>query len=212
MTEENLVTPPNTRSVVSPWISFARNLRKISREFGWPSLVILFLSPGVFIGPETWSPTAVGAGTFLMLAGLGLRLWSKGFQRDEGFVLDGPYRYVANPVECGAMLVYLGSALLLHVHWIAILSLAAAGLAYLSVCADAFDEDRFSHLGGLYLRYRRRVSRWIPSRLPGVNRSRRTYLFSSALKSERLAIYWFLALLIVVVLRQTLHSYRWMLL
>ena len=132
---------------------------------------------------------------------LGIRIWSRGYHRSEGFVLNGPYRYVRNPVELGAVCAYFGFMILLGTSWWAIPLYLGAAVAYMSLLSTAVDKSLVLQIGPSYLRYTHRVRRWIPSRLPGVNRATRSYSVLQALRMELESLVWLIGFGIVFGLR-----------
>ncbi|MBS1982709.1 MAG: hypothetical protein JST16_00940, partial [Bdellovibrionales bacterium] len=91
-------------------IHAAVKCRKISRHFGWPHLVFLALAPTFPLRWDASLPLFFVMGIPSVLLGVGLRLWARGFQRStDGLVIDGPYRYVRNPVEVGAIACFVGA-------------------------------------------------------------------------------------------------------
>ena len=179
----------------------AQFCRRMSRYFGWPALVLYWVGPDVELSALVDKKYLLLVGGPAVLLGLVLRIWARGYQRQEGFVLDGPYRYVRNPVELGAVLVYWGVGILLDVPWWYSSGLVLLAMAYLSLVGLATDRDLSLSLGPLYLRYARRVRRWIPSLLPGANRSHRTYSLFQALHFERESLLWALGFFVVMTLK-----------
>ncbi len=129
----------------------------LDHRHGWPP------SPG---------PPAVVAGLVAVLGGQGLTFWAmktNAFfapvcriqtERGHRVVLDGPYRFVRHPGYAGAILFYLGAALLLESVW----ALGASGCVAIATVARTAREDRTlaTELPG-YGAYRARVgSRLIP--------------------------------------------------
>src|SRR5438045_2463837 len=99
-------------------VGYASRARHISHEFGWPVLLLYLVGPGAMPGPvAAILPFYLLLSLPAMLSGLWLRLWSKGYYRRDGFIIDGPYRYVRNPVELGALLVYAGGGILMALPW-----------------------------------------------------------------------------------------------
>ena len=86
------------------------------------------------------------------------------FDPPKVFVATGPYRYVRNPMYVGGVLALIGAGL--AVQSIAILTLEVVfwGLSHLMVVLNEEPalEKRF---GESFLRYKRRVHRWLP-RIP----------------------------------------------
>jgi protein-S-isoprenylcysteine O-methyltransferase Ste14 len=162
-------------------------LRRVAPQFGWPALALLALLPhaeGLMRDPLVFRYFFV-LGLPIFLLGLGLRLWARGFNRKDGFVLDGPYRYIRNPVELGAVLVFHSGGIFMGVPWWGHLVLFVVAIVYLSFVGLAVDRDLELFYGKSFYRYTQRVWRWIPSRLPGTNRTHRTYSLWYALNFEK---------------------------
>lgn len=137
-----------------------------------------------------------------VVMGLGLRLWSRGYDRDSGLVLDGAYRYVRNPVELGAILVFAGAAVVLGVKWwFNAVSLVLA-IAYMSLISVSYERVLYLKMGGIYLRYAQRVRRWLPSRFPATNRSNLAYSLGRAIREERDGLVWLVGYAVVYAFRR----------
>lgn len=202
---DDLITSEQSQDVLplpgSPWNDAATKLSRASAQFGWPMLILYLVGPRLEFDD--------GGSLFLLLAalpvftsGVFLRLWARGFSRDEGFVMDGPYRYVRNPVELGALICFAGGAILMgHPTWYCILVLVIA-MIFLSFVGTVKDRALAAKLGPVYLRYARRVGRWIPSHLPGSNRSNRSFSLMDGLKWERESLLWALGFILVYALRR----------
>jgi len=187
------------------FVRVARAFQKISPQFGWPILLLFLVGPEAMRGSKSESfPIYLLLGTFPVLGGLVLRFWARGFSRADGFVLDGPYRYVRNPVELGSMAAYLGFGIVLGLSMPYLTFALIVAFVFLSFTSKAYERDILIKVGGPYLRYARRVRRWIPSSLPGSNRSARTYSIFHALKFEKETLLWFILYLVVFAVRQNL--------
>ena len=187
----------------SKWLDWAQAVRKISSQFGLPML-LLFAA-----GPRGSEPIRGAMALYLfivgtpgILGGVFLRLWSRGYRRVDGFVVDGPYRYVRNPVELGAMLIYTGSGVLLGLSWLYVSFCLLLALVYLSFAGIASDKQLTILHGGRFFRYSQRIGRWWPNRLPAANRTNRTYSLLHAVVQERESLLWVFGFLLVLALRQ----------
>lgn len=80
-------------------------------------------------------------------------------------VIDGPYRYVRNPMISGVIFILFGEALVLvswpHAQWA--LFFLCLNVLYIPVLEEPFLERRF---GDAYRQYRRHVRRFIPRARP----------------------------------------------
>lgn len=177
---------------------------RVSRNFAWPILVIYFMSPETepFTKMATlWKVLYFGGSFLLLILGLLIRLMSQGYFKNDVFVLDGPYRYVRNPVEMSSLICFLSGFLFLRVPWwYALIGLFVAFL-WLSVNATNYERALYLRMGSSFLHYKKRVRRWIPSWLPEVNKSDARYSFNRALKEERMSVLWLLEFLLVAALR-----------
>jgi protein-S-isoprenylcysteine O-methyltransferase Ste14 len=119
----------------------------------------------------------VAAGVGLALAGLALVCWSVYHFWTHGrgtlapwdpprrFVVEGPYRYVRNPMIGGVVLVLLGEGLFLRslglLEWAAAFTLLNA--VYIPLLEEPILRARF---GAPYVRYSERVRRFVPRLTP----------------------------------------------
>jgi protein-S-isoprenylcysteine O-methyltransferase Ste14 len=189
------------------WVPLASKCHKASAEFGWPVLLLFLAGPAVpRVTPSELYLYAV-LGLPAILLGLGLRLWSRGYARGEGFVWDGPYRYVRNPVESGALFIYGGAATLLQLPWWYNMICLTVSLIYLNFSGLHYEREIFLKLGAPFLRYKQRVRRWIPSSLPGANRTNRSYTLLHALYNERHSAIWIVAYAVIFGLRRHFRTY-----
>jgi protein-S-isoprenylcysteine O-methyltransferase Ste14 len=179
----------------------AARCRKVSQYFGWPMLVALMFAP---VNPDLdynyvyYFFLAVPIG----LSSLVLRLMSQGFDRNQYLVVNGPYRYIRNPVELGALLGYTAAATALALPAWYTLSLLTLSLLYMSFVSIAYERDLKRRYGSHYVKYARRVRRWFPLELPATNPEMQDYSFHLALVNERNAGLWLLGYILVFSLRQ----------
>jgi protein-S-isoprenylcysteine O-methyltransferase Ste14 len=141
---------------------------------------ILVLTAGPDLGWGLGGVPAVlvgAAGIGLILAGLSLWLWTvllfsrvgrgtlADWDQTSVLVVEGPYRYVRNPMITAVAVFLAGEALFLGSVWI--LAWAAVFLAvnftYFLRSEEPGLERRF---GESYRAYKRNVPRWIPRRDP----------------------------------------------
>jgi protein-S-isoprenylcysteine O-methyltransferase Ste14 len=126
------------------------------------------------IHPPAWSSFS---GLGILLAGVVLYLWCawdfavKGMgtpapiDAPKKLVVNGPYRFVRNPMYCGVFLLILSQATLLYSRPILVY------LVFVFLCFHLFivlyEEPHLGKtFGAQYHEYRRKVRRWIP-RFPG---------------------------------------------
>jgi protein-S-isoprenylcysteine O-methyltransferase Ste14 len=151
----SIVVLPGTIAVIIPlWIA-----RRNSVAFITPHGAISLL--------------LVVTGVVLLLAGVALfaaclfLFWTRGrgtlapWDPPRRFVVEGPYRYVRNPMISGVVFVLVGEALVLrstsHGLWASAFALANA--VYIPMVEEPMLEARF---GEPYRRYRSAVRRFIP--------------------------------------------------
>ncbi|MEZ4815772.1 MAG: methyltransferase [Bdellovibrionota bacterium] len=130
-----------------------------------------------------------------------MRLWGRGFQKKGTFVLDGPYRYVQNPDELASVLLYVGAFFVLGVMWSWVFAFTLLLLAYFACVSGTYEDKLQQKVGHSFPRYRQRVKRWIPCFYPVVNRSKASFSWAKAFKSEYSTWLWLLGILIVAALR-----------
>lgn len=115
----------------------------------------------------------VAAGIGLIVAGFSLWLWTvrlfsrigrgtlAAWDQTSVLVVEGPYRYVRNPMITAVAVVLAGEALLFGSVWI--LAWAAAFLAINFTYFLCFEEPGLERrFGERYRAYKRNVPRWIP--------------------------------------------------
>jgi protein-S-isoprenylcysteine O-methyltransferase Ste14 len=93
--------------------------------------------------------------------------WLAPWDPPKNLVVEGPYRYVRNPMISGVLVVVFGEAFTLlswpHGQW-ALLFLCI-NLVYIPLLEEPQLQDRF---GGAYREYRRNVRRFLPLLRPWV--------------------------------------------
>lgn len=188
-------------------LSVANTLKKISPRFGIPAamLIALFFRPD--FAQVSLDQIYFPVGIALIFVGLYLRVWVRGYAREEGFVVDGPYRYVRNPVELGSTLLYLGIATSLGLDWWQLLVLIVVAIAYFETLALVNEETMKRALGERYDRYRSRVRRWIPSQHPGMNRSGVTFSVMRGLVQEKDFLFFLLVLVLCLIIKRQILSF-----
>lgn len=197
------IMPPSERFPERRALRWAQILRKrFSRSFAWPFLLLLLATPSVseLSQVQTWGIN--GLAILFFVAGAYLRLRSRGYFKENVFVLDGPYRYVRNPMELGIVSIYISAALLFRTEWQFFLLIIFSSIIYLQYVSIAYDRHLFHTMGSYYLRYKKRVRRWWPSRLPGINRSLAKFSLKRALHEERASFLWIASLLVVFALKK----------
>ena len=148
----------------------SRGLRRRARGLWsrWPTLRSQLVP-----GPRAWA----GARRGVLLVAIGLfvasvwRFASEGrgtlapWDPPRAFVVEGPYRFVRNPMISGVMFVLLGEALILLSlpHGVWAVAFALANVVYIPLVEEPQLARRF---GDPYLEYRRHVRRFVPRMRP----------------------------------------------
>ena len=192
-------------------VLFAAKLRQVSNQFGWPMLLLYFVSPSrdfMTSRAHSHAPRLSGPewilSILLILASLALRISGRGYRRGLGPVFDGPYRYLRNPVQCGAAVCFLVFGWMMGLTWWSVLADLVIAVVYLTFVGAAYDRILIQDIGPVFLRYSKRVRRWWPSSLPGANRSNRSYSLSHALSHEKDSFIWFMGYLVVYTIKHRL--------
>ncbi len=121
--------------------------------------------------PESVAPVSRPLGWLLVVLGVAFSLWAMGrfrwagttvlpFKAATTLVIEGPYRFSRNPIYLGMLVGYLGVALVTDLIWpLLLVPLVQSSLRGLAIDAEeAHLRERF---GEQYLKYRRRVRRWL---------------------------------------------------
>jgi protein-S-isoprenylcysteine O-methyltransferase Ste14 len=121
------------------------------------------------LGPLQW------AGIALVLLGIGPMAWSlltfvfrgRGtaapFDPPRHLVVEGPYRYLRNPMYLGAILSLAGAAL--YYRSAVLLAYVGAFTLWAHLFVVLYEEPHLRRtFGDAYARYCRAVSRWMPGR------------------------------------------------
>lgn len=147
----------------SAWffVIFPAAILRLASGSGWPSLP----APGL--------PRSLGVAVAIIALGLlfleALRFILRGrgtllpFEATRALVVEGPYRFVRNPMYWLYVLVALGEALAFRSLALSVYALALFGLAHLYV---VFREEPLlvTRFGESYQDYCQRVPRWLPRR------------------------------------------------
>lgn len=190
----------------SSLVSSATKIRKYSRQFGWPFLLLLLVSPLNLLDFHESLLILFLIGCPSIGVGLALRLWARGYVGKQGvFVVDGPFRYVRNPVELGAVLAYAGAGIILGVQWWCNLGILVLAILYLSFVAIPVERQLYSDFGTTYLKYSQRVKRWWPSHYPAANRSNLSFSFLSAFANEKESLLWLAGYVCVYAIRRRFY-------
>ncbi len=176
--------------------------RKLFRNFELPVLFILYFIPKEAYEMNILSRNIfMGLGVLLALIGFLTRFLSRGYGKEKTFVIDGPYRYVQNPDELGSVLLYGGAFFILGVHWSWVLATELAAMCYFFLVSSAYQESLKQRVGAGYEKYSRRVSRWIPSLYPGVNRSGVRFNFKRSLQEDKMLLFWVCSVIVIALLK-----------
>lgn len=148
-------------------------------------ITVLILVPGaLFLGTGGWDtpPETFGRGGWMIAAGVlasigfGLAVWTGGlfwwargtpapWYPPEEFVVEGPYRFVRNPMILGVLLVLAAEAIVAKSWLIGLWMVVFWGMyhGWLLAYEEPDLERRF---GERFRRYRKRVPRWCPRLKP----------------------------------------------
>jgi protein-S-isoprenylcysteine O-methyltransferase Ste14 len=161
--KENVVTPP-------PWINAA--IRSVIWLGGAGGLAYFKKPDGASV--LAVRPDAIGwlAGS-ICVAGLALHIWSnvslaRGERQATGgaspLVMDGPFRYVRNPIYLAGIALLLGVGLLYPTWEAKDLVLTLVLLVYFHWAVVRVEEPALQQqFGPAYEEYCRRVARWLPA-------------------------------------------------
>ncbi len=177
-------------------------VRKFSQYFGWPILLLFLVAPGGrFASGSEFGVYALAAAPVAFCA-LWIRLWSRGYVREMGFVVNGPYRYVRNPVELGSLLGYIAGGIALKIPALYLIPSIGLAMGYMSFTALHYEREMLRRMGRSYLKYSQKVRRWVPLGLPATNSANQDYLLSRAIAHEGASLLWILGWMAVLALRQ----------
>jgi protein-S-isoprenylcysteine O-methyltransferase Ste14 len=156
-----------------------RHARAIALLPGTVTIVVpvLILLGGTGPEPGFGTPVVVVLGALLIAAGFAFWVWTvrllarigKGtlapWDPTQRLVVEGPYRYVRNPMITAVLAVLLGETLVFGslglLVWCGVFVLV--NWAYFALVEEPGLESRF---GDEYSAYRRAVPRWLPRRTP----------------------------------------------
>jgi protein-S-isoprenylcysteine O-methyltransferase Ste14 len=177
-------------------------IRKFSQYFGWPMLLLLLVAPGERFKSSAEFGIYALAAVPVAFCALWIRLWSRGYVRNMGFVVNGPYRYVRNPVELGSLLGYVAAGVALKIPAYYLLPSIALAMGYMSFTAVHYEREMTRKMGRAYLKYSQKVRRWFPLGLPATNSENQDYLLTRAMAHEGGSLLWILGWMAVLALRQ----------
>ncbi|MBI2601823.1 MAG: isoprenylcysteine carboxylmethyltransferase family protein [Deltaproteobacteria bacterium] len=158
------------------------------RDFTPIPLLILLL---IFEKPTV---ATVTVGCCLVFFGELIRLYSVSFiggvsRTRSGslggqLVVDGPFRWVRNPLYVGNFFIALGIAVFAGVLWLIALSLILFVFQYASIVK--YEESLLlEKFGSEYEAYKTRVPAWLPKRFPSLKDLDWPESFAPALRSEK---------------------------
>lgn len=187
----------------------ASKLSRLSQHFGWPVLILFLIGPQSVAGHESLMIYFLIA-LPVAISSLVLRWWSFGYVRNEGFIIDGPYRYVRNPAELACVMAYTAGGVLLRLPTWYNLGAITVAILYISF-VSIYYEDKYKRLyASMYLRYVQRVRRWIPTSLPAANPVKKDYQLSRAFLFDKRWWLWMLGYLFVFGMRYRMGSiWKW---
>lgn len=185
----------------SPLAQLGGPLSKISAFGGWPVHIAFLVAPESGFSGQNLPAIYLAMSLLVGLSAAALRAWTLGYSRKQTFVISGPYRYVRNPVELSCLLGYSAGAIFLALpYWYTLLVLAGAWV-YMSLLSFHYESSNLQKHGWDYLRYKKRVARWLPSSLPAANPGRGDFSIARAMFSDAKGWIWFVLLFVVATLR-----------
>jgi protein-S-isoprenylcysteine O-methyltransferase Ste14 len=185
----------------SPLVGVAAKLGSLSQHFGIPMLLIYLFGPVSPTGSRSAVSLYFTIAAPIACAALALRWWCYGYVREKEFIVNGPYRYVRNPVELSNILAYIAGAILLRFPWWYFGVVVGLSVVYMSFVSIAYERRLVELYGTQYLRYIQRVRRWIPSSLPATNPLRPDFFLTRAFFMTAGVWLWILGFLVIFGLR-----------
>ena len=161
-----VVTRPSERHAPAAQASLGRRLGTLLQQHrGWipaPLLTVALAAPSR-AAPMHWlvGLLLVGVGTLLGLAGSAVVGADAARRPAPRLVTFGAYAWVRHPRYLGRGLAWTGFALLAGATWLVPAVLVTFALAY-GLIVRQEEAELEAACGEEFLRYRRRVSRWIP--------------------------------------------------
>ena len=148
-----VVTRPSERHAPAAQASLGRRLGTLLQQHrGWIPAPLLTVALGLLL---------VGVGTLLGLAGSAVVGADAERRPAPRLVTFGAYAWVRHPRYLGRGLAWTGFALLAGATWLVPAVLVTFALAY-GLIVRQEEAELEAACGEEFLRYRRRVSRWIP--------------------------------------------------
>ncbi len=129
--------------------------------------------------------TAYGVGLVLVILGEWMRFWAAGYiAKDATIATGGPYAYVRNPLYFGSLLLAIGYGLISGLGWWGVGAMVALYLLF--HLAAIFYEETFltAKFGTIYLAYKQRVPRLLPSPWPRTQGENGRYEWAQALRNR----------------------------
>lgn len=136
-------------------------LHKILLGLRLPAALGLAAALLLYVDPHWFWP-----GLIVSALGLPLELWASGSIRArKALPVDGPYMFVRHPTHIARFPLILGLVLMTGMPWLLLIFVPVYGLyvAYKAGREEAELEDKF---GTQYLRYSKRVPRFMPTLKP----------------------------------------------
>jgi protein-S-isoprenylcysteine O-methyltransferase Ste14 len=190
----------------SPLVGAAAKWSRVSQHFGIPILLIFLFGPPSIQGSESSLALYFAISIPIALGALGIRWWSMGYGREKEFIVNGPYRYVRNPVELSCVLAYTAAAILLRFPGWYTSVVALVGIIHMSFVSISYERNLVIRHGTRYLRYAQRVRRWIPSSVASTNATRPDFDLTFAVFSDLRIWVWLVGYLAVFAIRSHFGS------
>lgn len=185
----------------SPLASAAAFFYGKSSQAGIPVLLAFLLGPPSSVRIEDVFSLYFAFSMPIALSAIALRFWTFGYVREKHFVVNGPYRYVRNPIELSALFAYVAGAVFLGLPVWYTLSVLFVCIVYMSFVAIHYEDVLKTVHGWRYLKYKERVRRWLPSSLPSTNAEKQEFSLAKALVHDRRGLIWIVLFLLVASIR-----------
>ena len=181
--------------------SFAGKMAKISRYGGWFVLIAFLLGPPRLLSEDVQVELFFILALPVGLSAAALRWWSFGYVREKHFVVNGPYRYVRNPVELSCLLGYVAGGVFLALPGWYVFSLVALMALYMSFVSISYEKMLLRRHASKYVRYMNRVRRWFPLSLPATNSEKQDFSIGRGFSMDKPGWTWAFLYLVVFSLR-----------
>lgn len=170
---------------------------------------IPFILAMLYFAKPSWYSFSIG--TFLILLGECLRLWSVGYAGGttratalgaaRDLVTTGPYGYVRNPLYLGNFLLSLGICIFSNVVWLIPVLVIGYFIQYLPIISVE-ENYLMASCGSVYQSYYNHVPRFLPQLSPYSSPSQHDFSWFRALISEKRTLTAILSVIGLLYIRQ----------